>query len=103
MRWFRSHSRWGASLALFALASHLVLSFGHVHRKDIAGASHSPAVIDVSTVAQAHEPVDRESDEHEDQHCLIYAIVNLLGCSQTAEPPDLPFPLRVSLVRDAAR
>ena len=31
MRRFRSSSKWGSCLALFALALQLVLTFGHVH------------------------------------------------------------------------
>jgi hypothetical protein len=46
MSWVRTHRRIGGTLALFALALQLVLSFGHVHPRDFAG-------IPGSAVAQA--------------------------------------------------
>jgi hypothetical protein len=98
MRWFRSRSNWGVSLALSALALQLVLSFGHIHRKDITGDAHHS-----TNIEPAHDEAgDQESPDHEDDYCAIYAINNLLGGSQIAEPPFLPFPLQVIPARTAA-
>ena len=91
MRWFRTRAKWGASLASFALALQLALSFGHIHHKDIAAEAHSINAGGGSLVGQAkqQQPAEHDSDDHEDQYCAIYAINNLLGCSQPAEPPAL--------------
>jgi hypothetical protein len=97
MRWFRSRSKFGASLALSALVMQLVLSLGHIHRKDVAGHLHLLAVGSL----QEQEPADRDSHGHEDQYCAIYAINSLLGCSQTPEPCTLPLPLTVNAARIA--
>jgi hypothetical protein len=99
MRWFRSHVRLGSHLALFALALQLVLSFGHVHRKDILGASANSPAIAASTLSQrsdASPPADGAGRHHEDGYCAIYAINGLLGCAQHVALPVLPLPLALS-------
>jgi hypothetical protein len=85
------------SLALSALALQLVLSFGHIHRKDITGEAHPSTNIEPAS----EEIGDQDSPEHEDHYCAIYAINTLLGCSQTPAPPVLALPLHVSRVRAA--
>jgi hypothetical protein len=97
MRWFRSHSSWGVSLALSALALQLVLSFGHIHHKDITGEAHPSTNIEPAS----GEVDDHDSQKHEDHYCAIYAINTLLGCLRIPAPPVLALPLHVSGVRVA--
>src|SRR5262245_4323100 len=99
MRWFRSHARWGSWLALSALALQLVLSFGHIHLKDVlrpadasSGAVIAAAAPEPDARERAAPPSDRASHEHEDEYCAIYAINSLIGSSQTAMPPAVPLP-----------
>jgi hypothetical protein len=109
MRWFRSHSRLGSGLAIFSLALQLALSFGHIHLKDIVGTAHASTSITASTAAaQSDEqparatPADRTSHEHEDEYCAVYAVNNLLGTAQIAEPPPLPLPCLFGCVGHSA-
>jgi hypothetical protein len=51
MGWFRSRSRLGSYLALFALAFQLAVSFGHVHLDHIA-----PTSALATTLASAQPP-----------------------------------------------
>ena len=85
MSWVRTHRRIGGTLALFALALQLALSFGHVHLRDFAG-------IPGSAVAQAqvtapHGPDGDAADHASDDYCLVCATVALSG---TLVLPVLP-------------
>jgi hypothetical protein len=99
MYWFRSHSRLSSGLAIFSLALQLALSFGHIHLRDIVGTAYASTSIAASTAAARSDeqhasatPADRTSHEHEDEYCAVFAINNLLGSAQIAEPPPLPLP-----------
>ncbi len=77
MSWIRAHRRFGGTLALFALALQLALSFGHVHARDLAG-------IPGSAVAQAqvtvpHGPDGDAADQANDIYCAVCATVALSG------------------------
>jgi hypothetical protein len=95
MDWFRSRSKLGAYLALFALALQLVLTFGHVHLDRAA-----PTSADRSTVATADawnaaaltptDPTDRH--DRADDRCAICSLIHLAGALVLAEPPSLPLP-----------
>ena len=97
MRWFRSRSRLGAYLALFALAFQLAVSFGHVHLERIAppsvgtGASAlagaQPSAADLNAPAN---PSGREGLP--DDHCPICTLIHLAGALVPAEMPSLPLP-----------
>ena len=85
MSWIRTHRRFGGTLALFALALQLVLSFGHVHARDFAG-------IPGSAVAQAqvtapHGPGGDAADQANDVYCAVCATIALSG---TLVLPALP-------------
>jgi hypothetical protein len=108
MRWFRTRSRLGSCLALFALALQLALSFGHIHLKDVLGGTHSTASAEASTLASLSDeqraptqPADGSHHEHEDEYCAIYAINSLIGAAQHAEPPTLRLPLHTGHARHA--
>ena len=95
MNWFRSRSKWGSYLALFALVCQLVLTFGHVHLDRAA-----PIPADRSTVATADalnaaqvtpaDPTDRH--DQADDHCPICTLIHLAGALVLADPPSLPLP-----------
>jgi hypothetical protein len=95
MRWFRSRSRAGAYLALFALAFQLAVSFGHVHLERIA-----PVSADASALASAPPPADDRNApsnpagrEHlADDLCPICTLIHLAGALVPAETPSLPLP-----------
>ena len=95
MNWFRSRSRLGAYLALFALAFQLAVSFGHVHLERIAPpsagagalAGAQPAAADLNAPAN---PAGREDPA--DDHCPICTLIHLAGALVPAEMPTLPLP-----------
>ncbi len=95
MDWFRSRSKWGSYLALFALVFQLALTFGHVHLDRAA-----PISADRSAVATADawnaapltptDPTDRH--DRADDRCAICSLIHLAGALVLAEPPSLPLP-----------
>ena len=95
MRWFRSRSRAGAYLALFALAFQLAVSFGHVHLGRVA-----PVSAGASALASAQpwaddrdapsKPAGRE--DLADDGCPICTLIHLAGALVPAEMPSLPLP-----------
>ena len=95
MRWFRSRSRLGAYLALFALAFQLAISFGHVHLERVAplpaGAS-ALAGAPPSTDDLTAPPSPAGREHLADDHCPICALIHLAGALVPAEMPSLPVP-----------
>src|ERR1700681_2850872 len=98
MRWFRSRSRWGSGLALFALAFQLAVSFAHVHPDRVApGAGSSSALSGVqaslgqtSTGAEtASLPATDQAPAQADDYCAVCALIHLAGTVVAAEPPSL--------------
>src|SRR5262249_32916268 len=104
MRWFRSRSRLGAYLALFALAFQLAVSFGHVHLEHftppLAGTGAS-ALAGAQPSADASpapsNPAGREPPA--DDHCPICTLIHLAGALVPAEMPSLPLPTAVGRLR----
>jgi Protein of unknown function (DUF2946) len=106
MSWFRSRLKWGAYLALLALAFQLAVSFGHVHLDHIA-----PAPVDATAVAGTQgsddsvtapsKPAGRE--DVADDLCPICTLIHLAGALVPAETPPLPLPNNFrSVWREAA-
>jgi hypothetical protein len=94
MHWFRSRSRLGSWLALFALAFQLAVSFAHVHL-DGAGSGHSPALADVHASTGAHSaslPASDEPPALADGYCAVCALIHLAGTVVAAAAPGLPVP-----------
>jgi len=89
MRWFRSRSRLGACLALFALALQLVLSFGHVH---VEGFAAGRAAIAQASTAATGNLANQESPALADDYCSVCALIHLAGSLAPAQPPSLPLP-----------
>ena len=84
MSWFRSRSRWGSYLALFALAFQLVISFGHVH---VEGSAPGRASIIAKAVV---DPASKQLPAVADDHCPICALIHLAGTLTPSEAPTLP-------------
>jgi Protein of unknown function (DUF2946) len=97
MRWFRSRSRVGSYLALFALAFQLTVSFGHVHLDEIAPRSADAAAF-AST--QSGDPTGRE--DVADDCCPICTLIHLAGALVPAATPALPLPSMFGHLRLAA-
>jgi hypothetical protein len=95
MNWFRSRSKWGAYLALFALAFQLALTFGHVHLDRFAPLSSSQFTVagtDASSGAH-NSPVDPAGrGDRADDRCPICTLIHLAGTLVVAKPPSLPLP-----------
>ena len=95
MRWFRSRSRLGAYLALFALAFQLGVSFGHVHLERIALPFAPASVLAGAQPATAdlNAPSNPAGREHlADDCCPICTLIHLAGALVPAEMPSLPLP-----------
>jgi hypothetical protein len=96
MSWVRTHRRIGGTLALFALALQLVLSFGHVHPRDFAGIPGSPVA--QAQVTAPHGPDGDAADQATD-YCLVCATVALSG---TLVLPVLPALTPLAISTDAS-
>jgi hypothetical protein len=93
MGWFRSRSRWGSYLALFALVVQLALSFGHVHLEGGAPLSgHASALLGVhaSTASAAVDPASTDTPTLADDCCPICTLIHLAGALVPAAAPALP-------------
>jgi hypothetical protein len=114
MKWFRSNIRYGARLALLALALQFGLSFGHFHagaaqavqsvvpQSDIAAASTTPVALDPSGALPAPH---NDSDRHPSENCAICAVIALASTGLFATPPVTLLPQAetfLCLVTDAA-
>jgi hypothetical protein len=93
MHWFRSRSRLGSWLALFALAFQLAVSFGHVH-VDAKGLGHAAVLADhASTGAEGASPAaNDEAPALADNCCPVCALIHLVSTVVAAQAPDLPVP-----------
>jgi hypothetical protein len=111
MGWFRSRSRWGSYLALFAVALQLALSFGHVHLKhDGPVSGHASVLLGVhasSASATAIDPAGKETPALADDCCPICTLIHLAGTLVPAAAPALSrlavfelFPLAVAVEFD---
>jgi DUF2946 family protein len=104
MSWFRSRLRWGACLALLALAFQLAVSFGHVHLDHIAAASvDATAVAGTQASDQDSAPSNPAGREDvADDLCPICTLIHLAGALVPAETLPLPLPNNFRSVRRAA-
>jgi Protein of unknown function (DUF2946) len=93
MRWFRSRSRFGSYLALFALAFQLAVSFGHVHVDETAPPSAGGAAF-ASTQSgdEVNAPSSPTGRDVADDCCPICTLIHLAGALVPAETPALPLP-----------
>jgi hypothetical protein len=91
MGWLR-RSKWGACLALFALAMQLVLSFGHVH---VGASSGYASGLEVAASSDTHKPAGNHHHHlpaTPDENCALCALIHLASTLLPAAAPDLPLP-----------
>jgi hypothetical protein len=96
MRWFRTHRLRLTSLALFALACHFVLSFGHVHGHGRDG-NWARLFATVATVEAASEGPSAELTGAPGQpdsvslgdFCAVCANISLVGAGVTSVAPTI--------------
>jgi len=104
MSWFRSRSRFGSYLALFALAFQLAVSFGHVHVDEIArptaGGAAFASTQSGDKVNAPSSPAGRE--DVADDCCPICTLIHFAGAMVPAETPPLPLPNMFGHLRLAA-
>jgi hypothetical protein len=87
MRWFRSHRRRGAWLALFALALQLALTFAHVHPLVVATAA---------ALAQSQDgPAQPEPGGPASDPCAVCTLIQMAGTLVPASSPALALPVAV--------
>ena len=106
MRWFRSNSKTGGRLALFALAVQFVLAFGHIHPQDIYGSLDgvSPSTLSALPAPEKIQSVSTDQAYNQsDDFCAICAAVSLLGNSFAAEAPHLALPVASRAVQKPDR
>jgi hypothetical protein len=96
MRWFRSNIRFGARLALFALAVQIVLSFGHVHLSDLV---RVPATVTAQADTGGTPARGDQQNGTLDPGCAICALIQLASTSPPSAAPALPLPIILSHVR----
>src|ERR1700680_4794145 len=95
MRWFRQEVRWGAWLALFALAVHMFVSFVHVHADgDVSSVPGMSAAADQTKPPPPAHPYRNSAAR---DFCAICANINLLGSL------NLPVPSAPAALRDFDR
>jgi hypothetical protein len=90
MHWFRSRSRFGACLALFALAFQLVVSFAHVHRD-----GNTPLRLTIHRSAATHvaTQLPTQTPALADGYCAVCALIQLAGTVIAPQPPALRLPI----------
>jgi hypothetical protein len=83
------HRRFAGTLALFALALQIALSFGHIHLRDFAGVPGAGRAL-----ATTIDPAGNNNPNHStDEYCLICAAANLAGTLAVPDLVALPVPL----------
>jgi hypothetical protein len=103
MGWFRSNRHIGGGLALFALAIHFVLSFGHIHVRSVAGGFPLVAVASSAPTTPSDAPANPSSHPGFADPCTICANIHLAGSLLTVDWPSWPLPLATEPERLADR
>lgn len=110
MKWFRSNIKRGSRLALFALATQFVLSFGHFHAVaaqtiqpdtapfELSHANGPTAPDAVSDSAQQPSPSTPDSDQQQSDPCAICAVMALANAVLFATPPILLLPQAIEFL-----
>src|SRR5262249_50254528 len=91
MGFFRSRSRLGSYLALFAIAFQLAVSFAHVHLEHVGPvAAGGRAQLAGQQASAPSSPSDHEALA--DDLCPICSLIHLAGTLVPAEMPPVPLP-----------
>jgi len=100
MNWFRLKIRFGARLALFALAFQMAVSFGHMHRDDLG----LPPLTDagqtnlVASGSRAAPVQEHHQPAAPDDYCPICASMALIATALPSLPPMLVTPDQIRRV-----
>jgi len=108
MKWFRSNTRHGARLAIFAMLLQFALTFGHSHwfaqAAPLAQATlqqtdgaNGAAAIDRAAV-QKQSPAVPDREHPGEDNCAICAVVAMAGTVVFATPPVLLLPQAIELL-----
>lgn len=100
MQWFRSHRLRIGSLALFALACHFAVTFGHVHLEQSAGALLAaaeqavpavvvPAVAKIAAADQPSAPGHHGPGRLRNDYCAVCAGIGLAGAMLLPGAPSV--------------
>jgi hypothetical protein len=100
MRWFRTRARYGAYAALLALLVQGILSFGHLHARNL-GRQTTPAALANTEPGKAITSGDQRSHDPAGHVCDICATLSMIGSAQVAAPPALPLPIVFSTAAPA--
>jgi DUF2946 family protein len=92
MKWFRSHIRHGARLALFAMLVQLALTFGHSHWFAQAAPLADRAAVYKQSPSSPHR------EQPGEDNCAICAVVAMAGTILFATPPLLQLPQAIDLL-----
>ena len=90
MRWVRPNRRFGALLALAALALQIALSFGHVHLDSVVGETTSTVVGGGNASTSPSSPAQHPANEID--YCAICAVMQLAATSFLPQSPLLAVP-----------
>jgi hypothetical protein len=95
MGWIHCHKRYGACVALAALALQIVLSFGHVHLNGVSRAAPHVALAGTQKAAlvQAPRQLPAQDSTDDDDYCAICASIYLASTSFMPLAPQLPVPV----------
>jgi hypothetical protein len=94
MRWIRHNVRWAARLALFALAVHMAVSFGHVHVDIVAaaaasGTSAAAGDADFAATSEPARPAHPYRNSAAHDFCALCANIGLFGALILTVPSAL--------------
>lgn len=97
MGWVQHHRRYGAMLALIALALQIALAFGHVHLHG-SGQNSRVAITHTAALAQtkSHGPAQIPTDNND--YCAVCASIFLASTAFVPTPPQLPLPAKFERV-----
>ncbi|MGX1324980.1 hypothetical protein AB7M17_008433 [Bradyrhizobium sp. USDA 377] len=108
MKWFRSHIRHGARLALFAMLVQFALTFGHSHwfaqaaplaQSSLQQTDNAKAIASIDRAAiQKQSPSAPDREQPGDDNCAICAVVAMAGTILFATPPLLQLPQAIELL-----
>ncbi|OPY96754.1 hypothetical protein A5906_01575 [Bradyrhizobium sacchari] len=109
MKWFRSHIRHGARLALFAMLVQFALTFGHSHwfaqatplaQSSIQQTDNAKAIASIDPAAiQKQSPKSPDREQPGDDNCAICALLAMAGTVLFATPPLLQLPQAIALLQ----
>jgi len=95
MAFFRSRSRLGSYLALFAIAFQLAVSFAHVHLDHVSPRAAAARALTGAPAPSEEVNAPSAPADHKtlgDDGCQICALIHLAGTIVPAETPPLPLP-----------